>query len=145
MNKYEVLGVHKTASYQELKTAYQTAVLQTHPDKIGSSTNASDTEVIHPLFQKHNIFVASCISNVARFWDTSSTLVSMAFNGWVVRRISRVLIMLYLVVTLQRQVDYGTPISSACRHCRGRASFFSYKRRGKHFVTPTFAGSTTPC
>ncbi|CAM9768451.1 unnamed protein product, partial [Hapterophycus canaliculatus] len=33
MNKYEVLGVGRTATLQEIKSAYQAAALATHPDK----------------------------------------------------------------------------------------------------------------
>lgn len=45
MNKYGVLGVHRSASPQELKNAYQARALATHPDKHASSTEAVKREV----------------------------------------------------------------------------------------------------
>lgn len=40
MRKYEVLGVKKSASLQEIKGAYQAAALASHPDKQASLATA---------------------------------------------------------------------------------------------------------
>lgn len=45
MNKYEELGVDRSASLQQLKSAYQAAALVTHPDKHASSSEAAKEEV----------------------------------------------------------------------------------------------------
>lgn len=33
MSKYDILGVLRSASFEDVKRAYQAAVLETHPDK----------------------------------------------------------------------------------------------------------------
>ena len=45
MSKYEVLGVSRSASSQELKRAYQAAALATHPDKQAGSSDTLRSEV----------------------------------------------------------------------------------------------------
>ncbi|CAN0134672.1 unnamed protein product [Ascophyllum nodosum] len=44
MSKYEVLGVSRSASSQELKRAYQAAALATHPDKQAGSSDTLRSE-----------------------------------------------------------------------------------------------------
>lgn len=39
MSKYEVLRVSRSASFQEVKRAYQAAALLTHPDKQAASAS----------------------------------------------------------------------------------------------------------
>lgn len=51
MTKYEVLGVRRSATLQEIKGAYQAAALATHPDKqTGLSTEVLKNQVCvgHP-------------------------------------------------------------------------------------------------
>lgn len=46
MSKYEVLRVGRSAPFQEIKKAYQTEVLVTHPDKhVGITSDALKNEV----------------------------------------------------------------------------------------------------
>ncbi|KAH3680117.1 hypothetical protein WICMUC_000518 [Wickerhamomyces mucosus] len=50
---YEILGVDKSASLQELKAAYREKLLSTHPDK--TQTGLKDSEIINQIKEAYSI------------------------------------------------------------------------------------------
>lgn len=64
-NLYEILGVSKSASQEELQKAYRSALLISHPDKHHSNLESRDTEAkfleVHAAWQVNQWCSFHCI------------------------------------------------------------------------------------
>ncbi|XVF39965.1 hypothetical protein PTKIN_Ptkin01aG0075200 [Pterospermum kingtungense] len=47
---YDILSVKQDASYDEIRTSYQSAILNSHPDKLHSDQESDDGEVIELFY-----------------------------------------------------------------------------------------------